>query len=36
MENVQKLLKEKDDKQTELNVLRQTSLTTIWKKEYPN
>ena len=33
MENVEKLLKEKGDKQTELNVLRETKITTIWKKE---
>ena len=32
-ENVQKLLKERDDKLTEVNVLKQTSLTDIWKKE---
>jgi DNA topoisomerase-2 len=32
-ENVQKLLKERDNKLAEVNILKQTSLTDIWKKE---
>ena len=33
MENVEKLLKEKDNKVKELDVLRKTKITTIWKRE---
>ena len=32
-ENMNRLLKERDDKLTEINILKQTSLTDIWKKE---
>ena len=32
-ENMQKLLKERDDKLKELDILKQTALTDIWKKE---
>ena len=30
---MQKLLKERDDKLKELDILKQTALTDIWKKE---
>ena len=33
MENVEKLLKEKESKLSELDTLRNTKITTIWKKE---
>ena len=33
MENVEKLLKEKDNKNKELSILSKTKITTIWKRE---
>ena len=32
-ENMNRLLKERDDKLKEVNILKQTTLTDIWKKE---
>ena len=33
MENVEKLLKEKNDKESDLGILRKTKITSIWKDE---